>query len=58
MNGLGGTSTGEFCQRCEDFGEVHGTKCPFHPDFDPTPYCSYGHMTKVQCDCGPIAEND
>lgn len=28
------------------------------PDYDPTPYCSYGHATKAQCDCGPIAENE
>lgn len=27
-------------------------------DYDPTPYCSYGHKTKAQCDCGPIAENE
>lgn len=25
---------------------------------DPTPYCSYGHQTKGQCDCGPIAANE
>lgn len=27
-------------------------------DDDPTPYCSYGHKTKAQCDCGPIASNE
>ncbi len=27
-------------------------------DYDPTPYCSYGHKTKASCDCGPIAENE
>jgi hypothetical protein len=25
---------------------------------DHSPYCSYGHKTKAQCDCGPIAENE
>lgn len=25
---------------------------------DPTPWCSYGHMTKASCDCGPIADNE
>jgi hypothetical protein len=25
---------------------------------DPTPWCSYGHKTASDCDCGPIAEND
>jgi hypothetical protein len=25
---------------------------------DPAPYCSYGHRTKAQCDCGDIAENE
>jgi hypothetical protein len=27
-------------------------------NYDPTPYCSYGHRTKAACDCGPIAAND
>lgn len=27
-------------------------------DDDPTPWCSYGHKTQKECDCGPIAEND
>ena len=27
-------------------------------DDDPAPYCSYGHATKAQCDCGPIADNE
>lgn len=27
-------------------------------DEDQTPWCSYGHKTKAECDCGPIAEND
>jgi hypothetical protein len=30
----------------------------FIENYDPTPYCSYGHMTKESCDCGPIAENE
>lgn len=25
---------------------------------DPTPWCSYGHRTQAECDCGPIAENE
>jgi hypothetical protein len=25
---------------------------------DPAPYCSYGHRTKAQCDCGDIADNE
>ncbi len=25
---------------------------------DPTPWCSYGHATKAQCDCGDIASNE
>lgn len=25
---------------------------------DGAPYCSYGHRTKAQCDCGPIAANE
>lgn len=28
------------------------------PESDPARYCSYGHKTKAQCDCGPIAENE
>lgn len=27
-------------------------------DFDPTPYCSYGHPSEASCDCEPIAENE
>lgn len=27
-------------------------------EFDGAPYCSYGHKTKAQCDCGPIANNE
>lgn len=27
-------------------------------NFDPAPYCSYGHRSKATCDCGPIAENE
>lgn len=27
-------------------------------NYDPTPYCSYGHKTKASCDCGPIAANE
>jgi len=27
-------------------------------NYDPTPYCSYGHRTKAQCDCEPIADNE
>lgn len=27
-------------------------------DYDPSPWCSYGHKTEKECDCGPIAEND
>lgn len=26
--------------------------------YDPTPYCSAGHRTKAQCDCGQIADNE
>jgi hypothetical protein len=25
---------------------------------DPAPYCSFGHRTKAQCDCGDIADNE
>ncbi len=25
---------------------------------DPSPWCSYGHKTAKECDCGPIAAND
>jgi hypothetical protein len=25
---------------------------------DPAPYCSFGHKTKAQCDCGDIADNE
>ncbi len=25
---------------------------------DPAPYCSYGHPSRAQCDCGDIASND
>ena len=28
------------------------------PDYDPSPWCSYGHRTEADCDCGPIADND
>jgi hypothetical protein len=31
---------------------------PEADDYDPSPYCSYGHMTKASCDCGPIARNE
>lgn len=27
-------------------------------DYDPTPWCSYGHRTEASCDCGDIAENN
>jgi len=28
-------------------------------NYDPTPYCSgCGSMTKANCNCGPIADND
>lgn len=27
-------------------------------DYDPTPWCSYGHRTQASCDCGDIAENN
>jgi hypothetical protein len=27
-------------------------------DYDPTPWCSYGHKTEADCDCGPIADNE
>jgi hypothetical protein len=40
---------------CEDCLEAHRRS---DPNYDPSPYCSYGHMTKAQCDCGPIAENE
>lgn len=39
----------------------HMTSCPRHEpavDFDPTPWCSYGHRTEADCDCGPIADNE
>ncbi len=25
---------------------------------DPAPHCSYGHSSRAQCDCGPIASNE
>ena len=28
------------------------------PDYDGSPWCSYGHRTEADCDCGPIADND
>ena len=43
---------------CECQAPEHDSKCRHSPDYDPTPYCSYGHRTKVECDCGPLAEND
>jgi hypothetical protein len=46
------------CERCAEFDEVHDSHCPNHPDYDPTPYCSGGHRTVKECDCGPIADND
>jgi hypothetical protein len=27
-------------------------------NYDPTPYCSYGHKIAATCDCGPIADNE
>jgi hypothetical protein len=27
-------------------------------NYDPTPYCSYGHRSAASCDCGPIASNE
>lgn len=27
-------------------------------NYDPTPYCSYGHKNAASCDCGPIADNE
>ena len=27
-------------------------------NYDPTPYCSYGHKSAATCDCGPIADNE
>lgn len=47
------------CQRCADFDEMHGSHCPNHPDYDPTPWCSgCGSMRRENCHCGPIAENE
>ena len=47
------------CERCAEEGEEHGPHCPNHPDYDPTPWCSYcGSRTQADCHCGPIAENE
>jgi hypothetical protein len=52
-------SLGQPCERCEQFDEIHDQNCPNHPDYDPTPWCSYcGARRKSDCDCGPLAENE
>lgn len=45
------------CKRCEEFDEVHDQRCPEHPDYDPTPYCSQCGP-KSACKCPPHPEND
>ena len=39
-------------------GDAWPEDCPECKDYDPTPWCSYGHKTAKECDCGPIAENE
>jgi len=47
------------CERCEQFDEVHDQRCPHHPDYDPTPWCSgCGARSRTDCHCGAIAENE
>ena len=45
----------DFCPECRDVDtleEVEG-------DCDPTPWCHIcGSMTKKNCNCGPVADND
>jgi hypothetical protein len=49
----------EYCERCEQFDEVHGPQCPEHPDHDPTPWCSAcGARRQADCQCPPIARNE
>lgn len=44
---------GKLCDdQCDDCDKLQDEES------DPAPYCSYGHRTKEQCDCGPIADND
>jgi hypothetical protein len=53
------------CVICDELITDDIVKCPGcdsenrqRPDYDPTPWCSYGHRSKADCDCGPIADND
>ncbi len=48
----------EIEHECEQYDEPCDSRCPANPEYDPTPYCSYGHRSKAQCDCLPIAENE
>lgn len=55
------------CDGCDewypvDFG-VTASPDPYAPLIcthcaDPAPYCSYGHKTKADCNCEPIADNE
>jgi hypothetical protein len=41
-----------YCELCPEHLAAH------EADYDPTPWCSYGHMRKSDCDCGELARND
>ena len=52
-HGEGDTMPGERCRECDGSGEIE------NPDYDPTPWCTgCGARRRVDCHCGPLADND
>jgi hypothetical protein len=51
---------GDECRYCKGYVEEGQDFCSVEcaDNYDPAPYCSYGHKTAKACDCGPIAKND
>jgi hypothetical protein len=45
-------------EECDCEGPEHDARCRLSPDYDPTPWCPYGHRGPEDCDCGPLARND
>lgn len=47
---------GEWVKRTDGYCALRISPEAF--EVDGAPYCSYGHKTKADCNCGPIAAND
>ncbi|MDB4893164.1 MAG: hypothetical protein JWL61_5019 [Gemmatimonadetes bacterium] len=48
----------KFAERPEIDQAVKKIAANIFDSYDPSPWCSYGHMSRKECDCGPIARND